>query len=218
MALGNVYRRFVRLCRELKLFTEAVVAIDGSKFKAVNNRERNHTPGKIERRDREPEERIQRYLDAMETADRTQPRGMQAKTERLLGKVQKMGQRMQELQAVKAQLETLPDQQLSQTDPDARAPNRPLRANRFEFPFEVRKLGAASQRHRLPTRHHTASSDSRRWALPGRDMLIAMKRLFSLATCNGSSGGCAGYCGHRTSATWLERLHRLLLYHLCWRF
>jgi hypothetical protein len=41
------------LCRELKLFTEAVVAIDGSKFKAVNNRERNYTPGKIERRERE---------------------------------------------------------------------------------------------------------------------------------------------------------------------
>ena len=119
--IRNVCRRFVGLCRELKLFTEAVVAIDGSKFKAVNNRERNYTPGKIERRERELEERIQRYLDAMETADRTQPTEMQAKTERLQGKVQKMRQRMQELQAVKAQLETLPDHQLSQTDPDARA-------------------------------------------------------------------------------------------------
>jgi transposase len=119
--IRNVCRRFVGLCRELKLFTEAVVAIDGSKFKAVNNRERNYTPGKIERRERELEESIQRYLDAMETADRTQPTEMQAKTERLQGKVQKMRQRMQELQAVKAQLETLPDHQLSQTDPDARA-------------------------------------------------------------------------------------------------
>jgi len=119
--IRNVCRRFVGLCRELKLFTEAVVAIDGSKFKAVNNRERNYTPGKIERRERELEERIQRYLDAMETADRAQPTEMQAKTERLQGKVQKMRQRMQELQAVKAQLETLPDHQLSQTDPDARA-------------------------------------------------------------------------------------------------
>jgi transposase len=119
--IRSVCRRFVGLCRELKLFTEAVVAIDGSKFKAVNNRERNYTPGKIERRERELEESIQRYLDAMETADRTQPTEMQAKTERLQGKVQKMRQRMQELQAVKAQLETLPDHQLSQTDPDARA-------------------------------------------------------------------------------------------------
>lgn len=55
------------LCRELKLFTESVVAYDGSKFKAVNNRERNYTPGKIERRERELEESIQRYLDALET-------------------------------------------------------------------------------------------------------------------------------------------------------
>lgn len=117
----NVCRRFVLLCRELKLFTEAVVAIDGSKFKAVNNRERNYTPGKIERREREIEESIKRYLDALETADRTQPTEVQAKTERLEGKIKKMRQRMKDLQAIKAQLETLPDRQLSQTDPDARA-------------------------------------------------------------------------------------------------
>ena len=119
--IRNVCRRFVTLCRELKLFTEAVVAIDGSKFKAVNNRERNYTPGKIERRERELEESIQRYLVALDTADRTQPTEMQAKTERLQGKIQKMRQRLQDLQAVKTQLETLPDRQLSQTDPDARA-------------------------------------------------------------------------------------------------
>lgn len=119
--IRNVCQRFVTLCRELKLFTQAVVAIDGSKFKAVNNRERNYTAGKIERRERELEESIQRYLDALETADRTQPTEMQAKTERLQGKIQKMRQRMQDLQAVKAQLETLPDRQLSQTDSDARA-------------------------------------------------------------------------------------------------
>jgi transposase len=119
--IRNVCRRFVVLCRELKLFSEAVVAVDGSKFKAVNNRERNYTPGKIERRERELEESIQRYLDALETADRTQPAEIEVKTDRLQGKIQKMRQRMQELQAIKAQLETLPDRQLSQTDPDARA-------------------------------------------------------------------------------------------------
>jgi hypothetical protein len=97
------------------------VAIDGSKFKAVNNRERNYTPGKIERRERELEESIQRYLDALETADRTQPVEMQAKADRLQAKIQKMRQRLQGLQSIKAQLETLPDRQLSQTDPDARA-------------------------------------------------------------------------------------------------
>src|SRR6476660_7561087 len=87
--IRNVCRRFVLLCRELKLFSQAVVAIDGSKFKAVNGRERNYTEGKIARREREIEESIQRYLDALETADRTQPAEIQAKTERLQGKVQK---------------------------------------------------------------------------------------------------------------------------------
>lgn len=106
--IRNVCRRFVVLCRDLKLFTEAVVAIDGSKFKAVNNRERNYTPGKIERRERELEESIQRDMDALETADRTQPTEMQAKTERLQGKIHKMRQRMQELQVIKAQLERFP--------------------------------------------------------------------------------------------------------------
>ena len=90
--IRNVCRRFVLLCRELKLFTQSVVAIDGSKFKAVNNRERNYTPGKIERLERELEESIQRYLDALDTADRTQPPDLQAKTERLQGKIQKMRQ------------------------------------------------------------------------------------------------------------------------------
>ena len=64
---------------------------------------------------------IQRYLDALETADRTQPAEMQAKTERLYGKIQKMRQRLQGLQVIKAQLEAVPDRQISQTDPDARA-------------------------------------------------------------------------------------------------
>ncbi|ABM38852.1 IS1182 family transposase [Polaromonas naphthalenivorans] len=119
--IRNVCRHFVMLCRELKLLTQAVVAIDGSKFKAVNNRERNYTSGKIERREREIDESIQRYLNALQTLDRTQPAELPAKTERLQGKVQKMRQRLQELKEIKAQVEMQPDKQLSLTDSDARA-------------------------------------------------------------------------------------------------
>ena len=71
--IRNVCRRFVIICRDLKLFTQAVVAIDGSKFKAVNSRDNNFTPNKIARRQEQIEQSIQRYLDALETADRTQP-------------------------------------------------------------------------------------------------------------------------------------------------
>ena len=63
----------VELCRDLKLFSQAAVAIDGSKFKAVNSRDRNFTPAKVEARKKQIEESIQRYLDALDAADRTQP-------------------------------------------------------------------------------------------------------------------------------------------------
>ena len=93
--IRNVCRRFVVLCRELKLFSQAIVAIDGSKFKAVNSRDRNFTPGKIDKRQEQIEQSIQRYLDALETADRTQPREIEAKTERLQEKIEKLRQQMQ---------------------------------------------------------------------------------------------------------------------------
>jgi hypothetical protein len=49
-AIRAVCRQFMLLCRRLNLFTEVVVAVDGSKFKAVNNRDKNFTPNKIQRR------------------------------------------------------------------------------------------------------------------------------------------------------------------------
>lgn len=70
-SIRNACRRFVELCRELALFSEAIVAIDSSKFKAVNSRDRNFTPGKVEARQRQLDESIQRYLEALDTADRT---------------------------------------------------------------------------------------------------------------------------------------------------
>ena len=66
------------------------MAIDGSKFKAVNSRDRNFTPTKIDKRVEQIEESIQRYLEAMETADRTQPADLQAKTTRLREKIKRL--------------------------------------------------------------------------------------------------------------------------------
>jgi transposase len=119
--IRNVCRRFIELCRELKLFSQAIVAIDGSKFKAVNNRDRNFTPGKIDKRQQQIEQSIQRYLDALETADRTQPVELEAKTERLQDKIERLRRQMRQLDVVKQQLESQPDGQLSLTDRDARS-------------------------------------------------------------------------------------------------
>jgi len=71
--IRNVCRRFVLLCRDSRLCSQAIVASDSSKFKVVNSRDRNFTPGKVDRRQQQIEESIQRYLDALETADGTQP-------------------------------------------------------------------------------------------------------------------------------------------------
>jgi len=120
-AIRNACRRFVILCRDLKLFSQAVVAIDSSKFKAVNSRDRNFTPGKIERRQQQIEESVQRYLDALETADRTHPEEFQTKTKRLQEKIATLRDQIRRLDGIKAQLATEPDGQLSMTDPDARS-------------------------------------------------------------------------------------------------
>jgi len=119
--IRNVCRRFIELCRDLKLFSEALVAIDGSKFKAVNSRDRNFTPGKIDKRQQQIEESIQRYLKALETADRTQPAELEAKTDRLQEKIKRLRRQMRELDGIKEELASEPDGQLSLTDPDARS-------------------------------------------------------------------------------------------------
>jgi transposase len=119
--IRNVCRRFVVLCRELNLFSQAIVAIDSSKFKAVNNRDRNFTAMKIDRFQQQISQSIQRYLDTLETADRTQQVGLQAKTERLQDKINRLRQRMRQLDDLKKRLKDDPDGQLSLTDPDARS-------------------------------------------------------------------------------------------------
>jgi len=121
--IRNVCKRFVGMCRELKLFTQAIVAIDGSKFKAVNSRDRNVTPAKIDARQRQIEQSIQRYLDALETADRTQPAEVEAKTERLQDKIKRLREQMRQLEETKEQLKHEPDGQRSTTDPDSRSMN-----------------------------------------------------------------------------------------------
>lgn len=120
-AIRGVCRQFVVLCQRLGLFAEALVAIDGSKFKAVNNRDRNFTSAKLQRRMEEIESSISRYLTALDTADRQEPAVAQAKAERLHSKIAALKVKMQELQAIETQLQTAPDKQISLTDPDARS-------------------------------------------------------------------------------------------------
>jgi transposase len=120
-AIRKVCRQFIVLCRQLNLFTEAIVAIDGSKFKAVNNRDKNFTPAKMQRRMAQIEESIARYLADMDTADRAEPEVAELKKGRLREKIAALKERMLQLRTYEAQMLASPDQQLSLTDPDARS-------------------------------------------------------------------------------------------------
>ena len=121
-AIRQVCREFVLLCRRLDLFSQALVAIDGSKFKAVNNRDRNYTRAKVQRRLEQIEESVARYLSELDRADRqgTAPVA-EAHTVRLREKVEKLQSEMQRMKALAQAVEVAPDQQISLTDPDARS-------------------------------------------------------------------------------------------------
>ena len=106
VGIRNVCRRFVMLCRELKLFSQALVAIDGSKFKPVNTRDRNFTEGTVDKRQKQIEESIQRYLNAPETADRTQPSKLEAKMTGLQEKIARLREKMRTLDQIREQLKT----------------------------------------------------------------------------------------------------------------
>jgi transposase len=121
-AIRKICTRFVALCREMGLLSAASVAIDGSKFKAVNNRDRNFTRAKMERRRAQIEESVARYLQQLDTADRQEPSdAIATKTTRLKEKIAKLGEEMKRLAGIEAQMLAAPDQQVSLTDPDARS-------------------------------------------------------------------------------------------------
>src|SRR6202046_4153183 len=120
-AIRATCRRFVDLCRKLELFTHALAAIDGSKFKAVNARDKNYTQAKLKKRMDQVEASIARYMAAMETADRQEGELAQAKSGRLKDKIAQLREQMAAFKALAPVVEAAPDRQLSLSDPDARS-------------------------------------------------------------------------------------------------
>ena len=121
-AIRQVCARFVELCRSVGLFTDASVVIDGSKFKAVNNRDKNFTRAKMERRMAQIEESVARYLQQLDSADRQEPsEARTVKATRLKEKIARLKVEMQRLLGLEVQMLSSPDQQISLTDPDSRS-------------------------------------------------------------------------------------------------
>ena len=126
-AIKKVCARFVELCRKMGLLAKASVAIDGSKFKAVNSRDNNFTQGKIQRRQKQIEESVARYMSQLDTADRQTAAGEEpsetvllTKT-RLKEKLAKLEEEVKRLAAIEKALLASPDKQISLTDPDCRS-------------------------------------------------------------------------------------------------
>jgi transposase len=121
-AIKQVCARFIEVCRKLGLLTKASVAIDGSKFKAVNNRDKNFTKAKVERRRKQVEESVSRYLAQLDTADlQESSTAIALKRIRLEDKLEKLHSEMEKLDAIEKRMLAEPDEQISLTDPDSRS-------------------------------------------------------------------------------------------------
>ena len=120
-AIRAVSRQFILVCRRIGLLDVKTVAVDGSKFKAVNTRDRNFTKGKLKRRRDQIDESINRYLAELESADRKETTTANLKSERINEKIKMLDREMKHLDEIESQIAASPDQQISLTDPDARS-------------------------------------------------------------------------------------------------
>lgn len=120
-AIQAACAHFVVLCRQIGLFTQALAAVDGSKFKAVNTRDKNFTATKLKKRMEQVAEHIAGYLADLDTADRQEGEAAEARAGKLKGKIETLRAQMQALKAMEVEVTASPDGQVSLTDPDARA-------------------------------------------------------------------------------------------------
>jgi len=159
-AIRLVCREFVMLCKKLNLLSEKLVAIDGSKFKAVNSRDKNFTKAKMKRRLRDVESAIERYMAQLDETDRTEPAPDDAKT--LQDKVAKLREEMARLKKLEVRMLKAPDQQLSLTDPDARSMN-----SRGTGMVGYNVQSAVDAKHHLIVAHEVSKIGSDRQQLAG---------------------------------------------------
>jgi transposase len=121
LAIQAACAQFVVLCRQIGLFTQALAAVDGSKFKAVNTRDKNFTAGKLKKRMEQVAEHIAGYLQDLDTADRHEGEAAEVRAGKLRDKIATLRAQMQALKAMEVQVADAPDGQVSLTDPDARS-------------------------------------------------------------------------------------------------
>jgi transposase len=120
-AIRRVCAEFVRLSRDIGLFADAIVAVDGSKFKAVNNRDKNFTPHKLEARVQHLEASVAQYLADLDRADRQPNTVPPERVAHLKDKIATIKTEIARLGEMGKAVRQAPDQQISMTDPDSRS-------------------------------------------------------------------------------------------------
>jgi transposase len=118
--LREVFRGFTRLCKELGLYGRELVGIDGSKFRAVNGKDRNYSEEKLKRRLQWLEEKIEKYLRALQEGDAAEANEPALTAEELGSKTEKLQERQRAYEELKKQLAESGEKQISLTDPEAR--------------------------------------------------------------------------------------------------
>jgi transposase len=119
-AFRGVFRQFVQLCKEMGLLGGELVAVDGSKFKAVNSGERNFSQKKLEKRLKEIDQKVERYLDEMDRADKQEQQN-DITAEDLKQKIERLKERKGRYNELLKELKASGQSQISLTDPDSRA-------------------------------------------------------------------------------------------------
>jgi transposase len=152
--IKNVCREFVDLCRQLNMFNDPVFAIDGSKFKAVNNKSKNYTPSKVQFHIDRVEKSIQKYLDQMDTKDENEK---ETDTTVSASKLAWLEQRLIELKALEVEVNAHPDKQISQTDPDARL----MKTHHMERQVCYNVQSAVDTKHHLIVAHDIVMTTDR---------------------------------------------------------
>ena len=157
-AIRRVCTEFVGLCRELDLFSSTLVAIDGSKFKAVNSRDKNFTRGSVKRRLKNTQANIDRYLAKLDQADQEEPEIREVTAEELKQKIASMEAKMEELQGYQAEVEAHPDKQVSLTDPDSRSMMKAGGGSTVGYNVQT----AVDSKHHLIAAHQVTNATSDR--------------------------------------------------------
>ena len=160
-AIRKVCLSFVELCRELELFSAKLVAIDGSKFKAVNSRDKNFTRKSVKRRIKKTQANIDRYLAKLDAVDKEEPEIHEVTADELKQKIASMEAKMEELKAREIEVAAHPDKQVSVTDEDARSMMRPGGGSVVGYNVQT----AVDEKHHMIVTHEVTNATTDRQQL-----------------------------------------------------